>query len=519
MYCFRHFRLLLLTAAMLLPGAAPVLAQNPSQNNAQASGTAVHLRWSPRPGVLRYRLQLASDSAFADILFDRVVTGNDYQINGLLPGRYSWRIAPLTATLGEFSTPAVIEVREPTPRASPTPGAAASPPGDSSRTRVAHPILTRGGWRAAVGDIAHPIQAHLRSPATFDLVGINSDGIVFALDPSSGVALWSTGRRAPGQIRTPFGSFAVLSARSRSGLENVIVLRGASVTSLQGANGRLLWQITLPGAATNGTVISDGRSTELLLLDNSSARITILDANTGNLLTQIKLPHRAVGGPVALVRPGAGRFALAYDNGQIEIRDVTGAVVRSGDAGNPATTPPLFIRGRRGDFVLVGTRRGLTALTADELRPLGMVAIKDDAPRGNLASEDLDGDGMPEVIMLTGRGQVVAVNAADGTTIWEASVGNEVQTIAFADVDGDRVLDVVLDGGQNFALALSGRDGSVVWKDNELPALVANHSASLAPRSIAAMPYGAGLLLIAEDLSRTSLRALEFPQGTAARGH
>lgn len=509
---------MLLTAAMLLPGAALVLAQSPTQGDSQISGAAVHLRWSPRPGVSRYRLQLAGDSAFADILFDRVVVGNDYQINDLSPGRYFWRIAPLTATLGEFSTPAIIEVRKPTPRASPTPGPDASPPGDSSRTRVAHPILTRGGWRAAVGDIAHPILAHLRSPATLDLVGINSDGIVFALDSTSGVALWSAGRRAPGQLRTPFGSSAVLSVRSRSGLDNVIVWRGASVTALQGATGRQLWQITLPGAATSGTLISDGRSAELLLLDNSSARMMILDANTGNLLAQIKLPHRAVGGPVALVRPGAGRFVLAYDTGQIEIRDVTGAVVRSGDAGSPATTPPLFIRGRRGDFILVGTQRGLTALTADELSPLGMVTIKDDAPRGNLASEDLDGDGTPEVIMLTGRGQVVAVNAADGKPIWEASVGTEVQTVAFADVDGDRVLDVVLDGGQTFAVALSGRDGSVVWKDSELPALVANHSVPLPPRSIVAMPYGSGLLLIAEDLSRTSLRALEFPKGTAARG-
>ena len=69
------------------------------------------MRWGARPGVSRYRLQLASDSAFADILFDRVVAGNDYQINDLTPGRYFWRIAPLTDRLGEFSSAGVIEAR------------------------------------------------------------------------------------------------------------------------------------------------------------------------------------------------------------------------------------------------------------------------------------------------------------------------------------------------------------------------------------------------------------------------
>jgi hypothetical protein len=84
MYCSGHFRILLLTVAIFLPGAVSVLAQgNTSQNT-----TEVHLRWGQRTGVSRYRLQLASDSSFADIVFDRVVAGNDYQVSDLSPGRY-----------------------------------------------------------------------------------------------------------------------------------------------------------------------------------------------------------------------------------------------------------------------------------------------------------------------------------------------------------------------------------------------------------------------------------------------
>jgi outer membrane protein assembly factor BamB len=145
-----------------------------------------------------------------------------------------------------------------------------------------------------------------------------------------------------------------------------------------------------------------------------------------------------------------------------------------------------------------------------------MIAIKNDAPRGSLATADLNGDGAPEVIMITDSGRVIAVSAADGKTLWEASVSTESESVTFADVDGDHVLDVLVAGGQSFALALSGRDGSVVWQDNEGAPLVSNHSVSLGPRALLAMPYGAGILLIGGDQSRTSLRAIEFPRGTAA---
>jgi outer membrane protein assembly factor BamB len=307
----------------------------------------------------------------------------------------------------------------------------------------------------------------------------------------------------------------VLLLRSRSGLDNIVVLSGVYVTAFEGVSGRELWQTTLPSIASSGTIISDKGAARIVLVDNSGPRLFFLDANNGDLLRQVRLPHRVVGGPVALLGQGADRILLAYETGQIEIRDLAGAIVRSGNAGSPATTPPLFIKGRRGDFVLVGTRGGLAALTADELSPLGMVAIKDDSPRGTLAAADLDGDGSAEVIMTTEHGRVVAVTAADGKILWEAAVPNEGQELAFADIDGDGILDVLLAGGQSFAVALSGRDGSVVWKDNEPPALVANHSVSLAPRSIVAMPYGSGALVISGDPVRTGLRALEFPKGTA----
>src|SRR6266403_3240045 len=522
MSCTGHIRVLLLTAAILLSGPLIVLAQGTSiSDNNQASTTEVHLRWGPRPGVSRYRLQLASDSAFGDIVFDRVVAGNDYQIHDLPPGRYFWRVAPLTGALGEFGSAGIIEVSKSNTLESPAPLPISTPVNGASRPdiRAADRIITRGGWRAAVGDIAHPVLAHLRSAAKLDLVGINSEGVTFALDASSGVALWSTRGRAQVSKRIGSDSAALLLLRSRSGLDNIVILSGVGVSAIEGGSGRELWQTTLPAIASSGTIVSDKGSARIVLIDNSGSRAFLLDANNGDLLTQVRLPHRVVGGSVALVGQGQDRILLAYDTGQIEIRDLAGVIVRSGNAGNSATTAPLCIKARRGDCVWVGTRGGWASLTADELSPLGMVAIKEDAPRGILAAADLDGDGSPEVIVMTERGRVVAVTASDGKILWESVAASEGQQVAFADVNGDRILDIVLSGGPSFAVALSGRDGAVVWKDNEAPPLVANHSVSLAPRSIVAMPYGSGVLLISSDPARTGLRALEFPRASAPPRH
>src|SRR2546428_414463 len=109
MYCSVHLRVLILaltpvvsaysiSAQITIQPAGPTsLAQASSQAN--SSNTTVRLHWGARPGVSRYRLQLARDPAFSDIVFDRVVAGNEHQINDLPPRRYFWRIAPLTTKL------------------------------------------------------------------------------------------------------------------------------------------------------------------------------------------------------------------------------------------------------------------------------------------------------------------------------------------------------------------------------------------------------------------------------------
>ena len=492
MFCQRYVHALLLMVT-LLGAAEATRAQSSDFPTPQA--TTVRLRWGQQAGVFRYRLQLARDREFADIVFDRVVTGNETVIDALSPGRYFWRIAPLTTKLGMFSSSASIEVSLPI-----TEEKKKSPEITTSA------ITASGGWRAAVGAVNYPLVAHLRSRDAFDLVGTNSDGVTFALDAMSGVALWSV--RGPSQFHTA-GQLPALIISSRAGRDNVLICAGTLAMEIEGATGRELWRASLPSSAAAAAVISDRGHAQVVIVDNSLQRLFILSELDGGLLSQVRLPARAFGPPVANIAQGASEFLIAYETGAIELRGATGAVIRAGSTGSPPTTAPIFVRGPRGNLVLIGTRDGLTAMTADELQPLGRVVLKDDAPRGILMSQDLDGDGFAEILMTTARRHVVAVNATDGKIIWDATA-DQPSAFAFGDINGDGIRDVFIAPAQAFAMALSGRDGSVLWKDVEQPELAANHAGSVQKRALVAVPGVSGLLLIGGDPTLTGLRAVAF---------
>src|SRR5438874_6051446 len=182
MYCSSHFRVLILIATVLSSGFS-TRAQIPGPISRQANtqtgnpDPTVTLRWDPRPGVSRYRLQLALDPGFADIVFDRVVTGTERQITELAPGKYFWRIAPLTRTLGECASAGVIEVHRQTLPDITRQVDSRGKPSLELKPPLANSIAAVGGWRTAAGDISYPVPAHLRSRDRFDVVAVNSEGV------------------------------------------------------------------------------------------------------------------------------------------------------------------------------------------------------------------------------------------------------------------------------------------------------------------------------------------------------
>jgi hypothetical protein len=65
----------------------------------------VTLQWRRQAGVNSYRLQIASDEKFHDIIFDGRVRADRYVVDQIEPGAYFWRIAPELNGPLTFSTP------------------------------------------------------------------------------------------------------------------------------------------------------------------------------------------------------------------------------------------------------------------------------------------------------------------------------------------------------------------------------------------------------------------------------
>jgi outer membrane protein assembly factor BamB len=489
--------------SVILASSFPAQSQNPtgqspvSQRETSQNVTIVTVRWGARTGVARYRLQVAKDATFADIVFDRVVSGHEYRMTDLPPGKYFWRVASLTAKRGEFSSAGVIDVRD------------SAPANEAPRIQpLANTIDTGAGWYAAIGNVAKPVLVHLRSPNRLDVVGINHDGRTFALDGASGVALWT----ARPENRLPnAAALAPLAIRTRTGMDNVLVVTSNIATMRDGRTGREIWQTTLPGVAASASALRD----RIFIIDNSLRKLFVIEGNDGKLIGQAQLARRAVGAPAAANHEVAGDVMLALDDGRIAILDQTGKIIRAGDAGSPATTAPLFVRTARGGLVLIGTKSGLTALNAADLRPLGRVTLKNDAPRGALSAQDLDADGVNEVVMFTERGRIAVVKSDEGKIVWEGDA-RQADAVAFADVNSDRVFDLLMAGREGFAFALSGRDGVMIWKeDGGSPGVAANHAPSPVPRAALVAPLGTGVLLIAGDPFRGGVRAVQFSKASA----
>jgi PQQ-like domain len=478
MPCLRHLRVFMpALLGVLLIFSAPIGAQTAVQD--PQNPTSVTLRWGARPGVSRYRLQLAQDANFSDIVFDRVVNGHEYRISELSPGRYFWRVASLGA---EFSSAGVIEIpREPITKEP-----------DNAIKAVA-------GWYAAVGSIASPVLARLRSPNTLDVVARNADGNVFALDASNGVALWTW--RPKARSLKADGVVPPISVSSRNGLDDVLVVTGNVAVMLEGRTGRELWRSTLPGYAVKAVAFNS----QIYFIDNSLRTVFVAGSADGKILASLPLPRPAVGAPAILESHQAVMVAL--DDGRIAVIDQNGKLAQMADAASPATTAPVFVRNARGGLVLIGTKSGLTALDATGLKPLGRITLKDEAPRGTLSVRDLDADGLAEVILITDRGRVIVARSDEGKIVWQSDIGTS-GSVAFADVNGDRVLDLLMNGREGFAMALSGRDGALLWK--EQTTANANHAGAATERAMLVAPAPGRVLLISGDSSRGGLRAVEF---------
>lgn len=495
---------------LLIAPLSEALAQKKPE--ARQVPSTFRVKWKGQPGILRYRLQVARDVQFTDIIFDQAVTGREYVVE-LPPGRYYWRVATAVDETGAYSSPVPVDISTGTTREPPA----------AQNARVPLIASANSGWRTTTGAVAQPLAARLRTSSSFDLVGVNSDGMVYALDGANGVALW-TARFRPGARRgeatgnsgaLPFNPIIV---NTRDSLANVIVAFEDGVRAIEGATGQELWRATLPGRAASGASVDvDGNgATKLFIIDDKSQALVVLNTETGKIISQSKLSATAIGAPVLFINKGARGLLIALEGGTLEMRSGSGELVRAVKFDATITMTPLIVEGPRNSFVMLGTTSGLLALDA-ELKPLWRVATESgDSLRGTLAAADLDGDGMPEVLMITRSGRVAAVSVSTtvGKIKWHASGATDAASATFADLDGDNVLDVLVAAGPSFALGLSGRDGSVIWKsEDEGKSSAADDAKTLARSLVTASVGSASAVLVGTDPARTGLRAIALPKG------
>ena len=496
MICAIHCRLVVLTVVIML-WCTPTVAQQTEANARPTSSVTV--RWSASPGVTRYRLQVAHDRDFADIVFDGVVRGLEYQNDDLPPGNYFWRVASLDPKIGEFSSPALIEVSE---RSAPAASPSATAPRDVNTPANASVVATGNGWYAAFPDVLRPMRAHLRSADSVDIVATANENRVIAIEGLTGVALWI--RQL--SVKSATGPVAI-AVRNRNGLDDVLSLSGSAAFLLDGKSGREIQHGSLPGVAV--TAVSSGDL--VVVIDSSLQRAFLLNASTAKLISDVRLPARIVGNPLFT---NGSSIMMALEDGRLQVFDQTGKLTHSGNAAGVITTGPLVVQTQHRQLVLVGTREGLTALDGEDLRPLGRVTLSA-APRGSLYAQDLDPDGTPEVVLFTDSGHVVAIKSDEGKVIWESDA-KRAEAASFADVNGDHVLDLLMSGREGAAFVLSGRDGAMIWKESSAQ-VVTNHAPAIMQRSSLVVSAPTGVLFIATDPGRAGLRALEFLQATAPR--
>ncbi|MDQ1525099.1 MAG: hypothetical protein QOE47_3023 [Pyrinomonadaceae bacterium] len=501
----------LLAALSLLPSPAraqpAASAQTPS---AAAQAASLKLKWAARPRVRRYRLQVALDEKFTDIVFDRAVVGVEQEVSDLKPGKYYWRVAPATPETGRYSAPALVEATPPTATASTVTVVSAVP--------VMRPSADVG-WQATIGAVVRPVSARLRAGKNFDLVALNSDGTVYALDGSDGSALWS----ARGGVKSPQGEakekaaganvFSPLvlpaSAESRS---VVAVAFAGGVRGLDGETGRELWRTALQGRLAGGAVAQlqgEASAAEFVIATSDPDALYVLDAKKGSIVSGTKLNGTLIGAPIPFTHGDIQGVAYALDNRQLDIRRRDGTVVKAIKFDVPFTTPPLVLATPRGTLIVIGTEHGLIFFEGAELKPLGRITTEKDSPRGRLTAADLDNDGIIEIVMVTQNGRVAVISTA-GKVNWASEGATDAYMATFANLNNDGVLDVVVAAGASFALGFSGRDGSLLWRADETKANATAGDGTL--RTLTGSFSSAGVpLLVGGDASRSAVRALGLP--------
>ncbi|MBA2526582.1 MAG: PQQ-binding-like beta-propeller repeat protein [Pyrinomonadaceae bacterium] len=486
--------------------ALPALGQNLPNPSSSAAITRIH--WIPQRGVRRYRLQIASDEQFHDVMFDGVVSGHEYVPRDLMPGRYHWRVASAESRSQRFLGVGQLEVK--TEEAQPRLAVSRS---SSSATLP--------GWMVTTGEVSFPMTAQLRTGRDLDFLATNSAGTVYALDSARGTALWiARYTLATKPARSGIRQFVPLVLDTANNITLVMVLFEKGLRALEGLSGREVWQVAVPENLVGGIAASldDKPGPEIYLTEDRTDKLLRLDAQTGRVESEIRLTGRPVGPPVPLSTKAFRGLLVPLQGNVIEVRNGDGEHLQSIRLGADLTTPPVTVETSRGVLMIVGTKDGLIAFEMTGFQPIGRTSIAGGHyPEGSLAIVDLDGDKSSDrVILITNLGRIVAVNLSDGSVNWFADGFSSAASIAFGDLNGDGLLDVMVPDSKNFAVGLSGDTGARIWEGPEAGRGSGSTEWPAPVKKLSAATLKDGrIIVVGNDPTASGLRALELRKGSA----
>ncbi|MGH9971763.1 MAG: PQQ-binding-like beta-propeller repeat protein [Pyrinomonadaceae bacterium] len=471
------------------------------------------LQWNKAPGVERYRLQIAADERFNDVIYDGVVYGQEYVARDLTPGRYYWRVLAADAITrrvlrnGKFEVKSINVER---PEGSLVSGTAKRP--------------YTSDWLAATGVISNLIAAQLREKGS-DFIGTNSEGTVYAIDSAFGTPLWIArnriGVRPTKMAAEHVRQVVPLIVTPKDGPNLVIVTSDGEVRALESTTGREVWLTALTENIVGGTAADlDGKpGPEIYLTGDKFNTLVCLDAKTGRVQYERRLNDKPIGPPVVLNTRTFRALLLPLQSNAIEVRSSAGEHLRFVKSGVPLTTQPVVEETSLGVLVLVGTKDGLVIFETNGFQPLGRIAVdRGEYPTGSLSVVDLDGDkSVDTVVMITNLGRVGAVELLDRKVRWFADGFVPGASPSFADLNGDGWLDVLVPANNNFAVGLSGIDGARIWESTASGQSSGTIRLPAYARRLATATLSNGRIIVAgNDPSAIGLRGLEL-QKSAAR--
>ncbi len=79
-----------------------------------------------------------------------------------------------------------------------------------------------------------------------------------------------------------------------------------------------------------------------------------------------------------------------------------------------------------------------------------------------VGSADVDGDGLPEILMGTDLGELICYDG-DGSELWQANVGDRTTRILSVDLDGDGVEELVCAAESANVYAFTA-SGALIWR-------------------------------------------------------